>query len=110
LRKDTRQGFFAQLCALIAAELPQALVVGLPLLDNGDESLSTRQVRNFVEKLKNRVDLPIYYMDELLSTYEAQEQFRETGRRPVNGELDQQAAVRILESFLNEPESRRKPA
>jgi len=110
LCKDTRQAFFAKLCALIAAEAPQAIVVGLPLLEDGNESLSTRQARNFVHSLKRRVDLPIYYMEELLSTYEAREQFRETGRMPAGGELDQQAAVRILESFLHEPESRWKPA
>jgi putative Holliday junction resolvase len=110
LRKDTRRNFFAKLCALIAAEAPQAIVVGLPLPDGGGESLSARQVRNFVQSLKRRVDLPIYYMEEALSTHEAREQLREAGRKPVSGELDQQAAARILESFLNEPESRRKPA
>jgi len=110
LRKDTRRDFFAALCALIAAEAPQAIVVGLPLPDGGGESLSSRQVRNFVERLKRRVDMPVYYMEEALSTYEAQEQFRETGHKPANGELDQQAAARILESFLNEPASRWKPA
>ena len=110
LRKDTRRAFFANLCTLIAAEAPRAIVVGLPLPENGGESLSTRQVRNFVQSLKRRVDLPIYYMEELLSTHEAREQFRATGYKPANGDLDQQAAVRILESFLNEPESHRKPA
>ena len=110
LRKDTRQAFFAKLCTLIAAEAPQAIVIGLPLLEDGGESLSTRQVRNFVRSLKHRVDLPMYYMEELFSTHEAREQFREARRIPASGELDQQAAVRILESFLNEPEARRKPA
>ena len=110
LRKDTRRDFFAALCALIATEAPQAIVVGLPLPEDGGESLSARQTRNFVKRLKRRVDLPVYFMEELLSTYEAREQFRETGHKPASGELDQQAATRILESFLNEPESRRKPA
>jgi putative Holliday junction resolvase len=110
LRKDTRRDFFAKLCALIAEEAPQAIVVGLPLPKDGEESLSTRQTRKFVERLKRRVALPVYYMEEELSTHEAQEQFREIGRKPASGELDQQAATRILESFLNEPESRRQPA
>jgi putative Holliday junction resolvase len=110
LHKDTRQSFLTKLCALIITEAPQAIVVGLPLLNDGDETLSTRQTRNFVASLKRRVTVPIYYMEELLSTHEALEQFRETGHKPVNGELDQQAAVRILESFLNEPESRWKQA
>ena len=110
LHKNTRRVFFTKLCALIATEAPQAIVVGLPLPDGGGESLSVRQVRNFVRSLKRRVDLPVYYMEEMLSTYEAREQFRETGHLPANGELDQQAAVRILESFLSEPKSRWKPA
>jgi putative Holliday junction resolvase len=110
LRKDARRDFFAALCALIASEAPQAIVVGLPLSDNGGESLSVRQTRNFVKRLKRRVDLPVYYMEEAFSTCEAREQFHETGHRPASGDLDQQAAARILESFLNEPESRRKPA
>ena len=110
LRKNTRRDFFAALCALIAAESPQAIVVGLPLPDGGGESQSSRQVRNFVKRLKRRVQLPMYYMEEAFSTCEAREQFRETGHTPASGELDQQAATRILESFLSEPESRRKPA
>jgi putative Holliday junction resolvase len=110
LRKDTRRDFFAKLCALIAEEAPQAIVVGLPLPDDGRESLSVRQTRRFVERLKRRVDLPVYYMEEALSTHEARAQFREVGRRPASGELDRQAAARILESFLNEAEARRKPA
>jgi len=109
LRKDTRRDFLAKLCDLISSEAPQAIVVGLPLLDDGSESLSSRQARNFAARLKRRVDLPVYYMEELLSTHEAREQFRETGHRPAHGELDQQAAVRILESFLSEPQSRWKP-
>ncbi|MCL2123318.1 MAG: Holliday junction resolvase RuvX [Desulfovibrionaceae bacterium] len=110
LRKGARRAFFEKLCALIAAEAPQAIVVGLPLREDGAESLSTRQARNFVQSLKRRVDLPMYYMEELLSTHEAREQFREAGCAPASGELDQQAAVRILQSFLNEPESRWRPA
>ncbi|MCL1985894.1 MAG: Holliday junction resolvase RuvX [Betaproteobacteria bacterium] len=110
LRKDTRHAFMEKLCVLIAAEAPQAIVVGLPLLDDGGESLSTRQVRNFVRSLKRRVHQPVYYMEELLSTHEARRQFLETGHKPADGDLDQQAAVRILESFLSEPESRRQPA
>jgi putative Holliday junction resolvase len=110
LRKTARRDFFAALCALIAAEAPQAIVVGLPLPENGGESLSARQTRNFVKRLKSRVTPPVYFMEEALSTHEAKEQFRETGHMPASGDLDQQAAARILESFLNEPESRRKPA
>ena len=108
----TRAAFFEKLLNVIAAEAPQALVVGLPLLENGEETLTTRQIRHFTERLKRRVDLPIYFMPELLSSQEAEADLREAGIRPRDRRavLDQQAAVRILESFLSEPEDRRRTA
>ena len=110
LQKKTRAAFFEQLCALIAAEAPAALVIGLPLLADGNESLSSRQARNFAQSLKRRLDIPIYFMEELLSTHEAAAQLREVGHRAKKGELDQQAAVRILESFLQQKEAQRSQA
>lgn len=108
----TRAAFFEKLLAVVAAEAPQALVVGLPLREDGAETLTTRQVRRFVERLKRRVDLPVYVIPELLSTQEAEADLRAAGvavrdRKPI---LDQQAAVRILESFLHEPAERRSRA
>ena len=107
LHKKTRAAFLEQLCALIAEEDPGAIVIGLPLLADGSESLGTRQIRNFARSLQRRLALPIYLMEEFLSTHEAAAQMREVGHRPKNGELDQQAAVRILESFLHQKEAHR---
>lgn len=114
LRKNTRDAFLAELCALIIAENPATVVIGLPLHNDGSESLSTRQTRNFAQALKRRLatvmNIAFYYMEELLSTYQAEEDLRAAGRRRLNdGDLDRQAAVRILESFLNETATRRKP-
>jgi putative Holliday junction resolvase len=110
LRKSTRAAFFARICALVAEEAPQAVVVGLPLYADGNESLFCRQARNFARSLKRRICVPVYLMEEFLSSHEAGEQLRAAGHRPRPGDLDRQAAVRILESFLAEPETRRRPA
>ena len=106
----TRDAFFAELLAFIEEERPDALVVGLPLDRDGTETLTTRQVRNFMARLARRTPLPIYAMPEALSSMEAELDLRAAGRttaasRPV---LDQQAAVRILQSFLDQPENQRK--
>ncbi|MDD6180671.1 MAG: Holliday junction resolvase RuvX [Desulfovibrionaceae bacterium] len=111
-RLGSRKALLAALMEIIAAEQPGALVVGLPLHRDGAESLTTRQVRNFTERLKRRTELPIYFMPEFLSSEEAAADLEEAGmsrarRREV---LDQQAAVRILESFLAEPGERRMRA
>ncbi len=100
-----RSIFFDKLLAQINAELPTAIVVGLPLLEDGGESLTTKQVRNFVERLKRRTTLPIYFMPELLSSAEAATDLHNSTLRACKRKsvLDQQAAVRILESFLADP-------
>lgn len=107
--KETRAEFFAELLHCLEQESAEAVVVGLPLSMDGTESLSTRQVRNFVARLRRRTSLPVYLMNEQLSTCEAEEDLRSAGLRGerLRQVLDQQAAVRILESFLAIPETER---
>lgn len=91
----------------------EAVVIGLPLLHNGEDSLMTRQVRNVAARLQRRIALPFYFMPEFLSSEEAWDDLREAGvkaarRRAI---LDQQAAVRILSSFLTlAPEIKQRQA
>lgn len=108
----SRKALLAALMDVIATEQPDAIVMGLPLHKDGAESLTTRQVRNFTERLKHRTDLPLYFMPEFLSSEEAAADLAEAGLRGDRRKavLDQQAAVRILESFLAEPEARRMRA
>ncbi len=106
----TRDAFFAELLSLIETEKPDALVVGLPVDLDGTETLTTRQVRNFTDRLARRTPLPIYIMPEALSSLEAELDLRAAGRSAAASRsvLDQQAAVRILQSFLDQPETQRK--
>ena len=94
------------------ATMEEALPVARALLDDGTDSLTTRQVRNVTERLKRRMDLPVFYMPELLSSEEAWSDLREAGlkARKRKAVLDQQAAVRILASFLALPPEQRRPA
>ncbi len=80
----------------------EALVMGLPLLEDGSASTSTAQVRNVLPRLRRRLNLPFFWMPELLSSEEARADLAEAGLYGVRARavLDQQAAVRILESFL----------
>ncbi len=112
LAMTTRERFFAELLSFLEQEAPGGIVVGLPTHVDGTEILMTRQVRNFVARLRRRCDLPVYYMSEVLSSYAAEDDLREAGvnSRTAKAVVDQQAAVRILESFLAQPESRRVPA
>ena len=112
LARDTRDGFFSELLALLERERPDAVVLGLPLHMDGTECLTTRQVRNFAASLKRRMALPLYWIDEALTSRQAESDLREAGlsARAIKQVVDQQAAVRILETFLAQPENRRTPA
>jgi len=111
LNMGARDVFFAELLNLLDTEHIDAIVVGLPLHTDGNECLATRQVRNFVERLQRRTALPIYMMEEVLSSFEAESDLREAGRRggkKLRPLIDQQAAVRILETFLNLSEDKQQ--
>ena len=107
-----KDAFFAELLALAEAEKAQAFVVGLPLRQNGEDSESTRRARNMAARLKRRSALPVYFMPETLSSFEAESRLREAGKKPTERRtaLDPYAAAAILESFLRLPEARRMPA
>ncbi len=108
--QSKRSVFFEKLLEQINIELPHAIVVGLPLLEDGTDSLTTKQIRNFVARLKRRTELPIYLMPEFLSSAEASLDLRNCNLpgHKHKAVLDQQAAVRILESFLADPEQEKR--
>lgn len=110
IQMRTREAFFEELLALVDAEAPDALVIGLPIALGGEETLTTRQTRNFAKNLKKKTSLPIFWMEEALSSFEAEIDLRQAGRSAAKSRavLDQQAAVRILQSFLDQPEGSRK--
>ncbi len=112
LKRETKAAFFTELLALLVKERADAIVVGLPLYTDGTECLMTTQVRHFVASLKRRTSLPVYWMNEALSSAAAEHELYDFGMkfREVKKVVDQQAAVLILESFLEQPEERRLPA
>lgn len=99
---STRDALFGALARLIEEERVEAVVIGLPLTLEGDDSLTTRQARNFAESLGRRITLPIHLADERFSSAAAEEELKEAGlcSRKRKDHLDSQAAVLILEGWL----------
>lgn len=102
LRMRGKDVFFAELLALAEEEGIAAFVVGLPLNMDGTDSETTRQVRNMTARLKRRTALPVYLVEETLSSWDAEARLRESGKtgKELTAALDEAAAVLILESFL----------
>ena len=81
---------------LITQWRPQALVVGEPLNMDGTGQEVSVAADKFAEQLRRRFSLPVYRVDERLSSYEAKERLKSTR------ELDPVAAQAILETWLSE--------
>ncbi len=81
----------------------QTLVVGLPLRMDGSEGSSAAKVREFAEKIRQRLPtLPLVFVDETLTTSTASEKLRQAGRnaKKQKSVIDQAAAVEILNLWM----------
>lgn len=94
------------LLKLIAEWRPQALIVGLPLDDDGSEQPMTTAARQFAEALRQRSQLTVHLADERFSSRAADDALRDaraTGRmtrRVRKGDRDGEAARVILEQWM----------
>lgn len=92
--------------ALIAEWQADALVVGVPFNMDGTEHEMTLAARRFARRLQGRYGLPVYEIDERLSSVEAEHALRQrgqkTGRKHERGQIDCEAAQIILQTWLNE--------
>ncbi|MFU8836720.1 MAG: Holliday junction resolvase RuvX [Thiohalomonadaceae bacterium] len=92
---------WAAISRLLAEWQPDALVVGLPLnLDGSDHEVS-RMARRFGNRLRGRYNLPVFHIDERLSSSEAEALLSGQGRFD-KADVDKLAARLILESWLNQ--------
>jgi putative Holliday junction resolvase len=85
-----------------------AVVVGLPLHSSGDEGEQARRCRRFAESLARSTGLPVEYQDETLSSVTAEAAVRElpgVGHGRHSRSVDDHAAARILQAYLDERES-----
>jgi len=97
---------------LIKEWLPTVLVVGLPVHLDGEEQAITHAAKKFANQLNGRFRLPVEFVDERLSSYEAEERLKEINARKRNSgkkqtnkrqtalDIDKIAAQLIVESWF----------
>ncbi len=81
---------------LINTWQPVSLVVGVPLTMQGARQEMTEAASRFIRQLNGRYNLPVYGIDERLSSYEAKQ------RLGSSWNVDPVAAQAILETWLSE--------
>jgi len=89
--------------ALIKNWQPGALIVGMPHKINGGDLKVTKLVKQFIEQLKKRYQLPVHSTEELLTTKAAREEiFVRGGYKALQTEsVDSVAAKIILEEWMH---------
>ena len=98
------QKIFQKISALAGRIKATAIVIGLPRDISGSETGQAKIVRDFAARLAEEIDLQIILQDESLTSVlaeaklRARKNFHELMLR--NGTLDSEAAVLILQDFL----------
>jgi len=89
---------------LVAEWRPDALIVGLPLNMDDSESEMTRAARKFGQRLAGRYNLPVEWVDERLTSVDAQNAMVEAHVpwKQRKRQVDQLAARSILQAYLDE--------
>ena len=93
-----------QIGALLKEWQPDALIVGLPLNMDGSPSEMSARAEKFARRMHGRFQLPVHCVDERLSTFEAKQTLRDSGRgAPTSyrdNPVDSLAAALLLETWL----------
>ncbi len=81
----------------------QAVVVGLPVNMDGSEGAAAQAARRFGEGLAMRCAVPLYFQDERLTSYAADQRMARSGRthKQKKSLRDALAAAEILWDFLD---------
>jgi len=94
---------FPAIRAIARREGIGGIVVGLPLLLQGDEGAAAAAARVLGERLRSRLDVPVEYEDERLTSVAAE---RVT---PRGYDSDDLAAALLLQQFLDRRRHFRQP-
>ncbi|MDB9376194.1 Holliday junction resolvase RuvX [Nodularia sphaerocarpa] len=81
----------------------QILVIGLPYSMDGTLGFQARQVQKFGKKLGKALNLPVEYVDERLTSFQAEQLLIAENRSPSRhkGLIDRKAASIILQQWLD---------
>ena len=93
----------AQLQSLVQERQAQVLVIGLPYNMNGSLGFQAKQVQKFAQRLGKALNLPLVYVDERLTSFQAEQLLQAENRSwRDKGLIDRKAAALILQQWLDE--------
>ena len=102
-KPDDYNAAFDMLLDYFEEEKPDVIVLGYPLLENGDEGPRASLSREFGEQLEIESGIKVIMQDERCTTRDSEEFLISAGvsRKKRKKVIDQQAAVRIIQYYLD---------
>ena len=102
-RPDDYDDALDQVLQLIRLRRPDILVLGLPLLENGDAAERAQIALAFGVQLEKESGLPVKMQDERNTTQESEAilLMADMSRKQRKKKIDQIAAVQILQRYLD---------
>ena len=99
-----QKGLLTKIKDIVEDEKVEAIVLGLPLNMDDSQGPQAKRVFNFADQLKRHIDIPIYFQDERLSTFSAEDKLAAVDftRGKKKKRIDAVAAAQILEFFLEQ--------
>jgi putative holliday junction resolvase len=103
IRRSSFQRDLEQLQELVKEREVEILVVGLPYLMDGSLGTQARQVQKYTHRVATALELPIVYVDERLTSYQAEQLILAENRSPSRNKelIDRKAAAVILQQWLD---------
>jgi putative holliday junction resolvase len=92
-----------QMQQLVNEREVQVLVVGLPYSMDGSLGFQARLVQKFASRISKALKLPVEYVDERLTSYQAEQMLIAENRSPSRNKalIDRKAASLILQQWLD---------
>lgn len=93
----------SELDDIVASRRAGGFVIGLPLQPDGTEGTTAVQARLFARRLAEKFNLPIYWVDERLSSVQTDEALKASHMRAGKRKkvLDAHVAARLLQRVLD---------
>jgi putative holliday junction resolvase len=102
LKVSSAKDDISQIGKLVDENKVNRVIVGLPLNMDGTEGAQAKKVRQFTGKLAERLNVPVFYADERLTSRQAERAMIEGNarREKRRQKIDQVAAALLLQGAL----------
>lgn len=104
IERSSFQQDLTKLKKIVEERHVQVLVVGLPYSMNGTLGFQARHVQKFAQRIADALYLPLEYIDERLTSFQAEQLLQAEHLSPSRhkGLIDRKAAALILQQWLDQ--------